>query len=66
MHKDQPYMYPVQKALKGFRKKFGFNDTNNVRHRCTCPVCGAKLVKLYFSDGKWQCSKCKKLEEKQC
>ena len=63
MRKDQPYATPIYDALTNLRKKYGFGTNNNVRHRCDCPVCGAKLVNLYFANGKWQCLKCKKVEK---
>ena len=59
MKTNQPYSAGPLRALKGIRKRFGFGTTDDVRHRCTCPVCGAKLVNLYHVGNKWRCSKCK-------
>ena len=63
MRKDKPYSAGPLRALRGLRKSFGFGATGDVRHRCTCPVCGTKLVNLYLVDGKWKCNKCKEKEK---
>ena len=56
---NKPYMSGVYGAMKGLRKRFGFGSDSNVRHRCTCYLCGSKLVNLYFVNGSWKCKKCK-------
>lgn len=62
MRQDRPYMSGITKALKGLRKNYGFGSNDEVRHRCTCPSCGTKLVNLYSVNGKWRCAKCKEKE----
>lgn len=62
MRIEKPYHEGPLRAVKALRKSYGFGTKRDVRHRCNCPVCGAKLVNLYLVDDTWKCSKCKEKE----
>lgn len=41
-----------------------FDSSPTVVHRATCPVCGRKLVNIYWHNNNWQCSKCKNFDRR--
>jgi hypothetical protein len=59
---EESLLFPaILQAVNGPYTKmsrFKGGSKSNVKHRQTCPVCGKKLVNLYFRGDEWKCFKC--------
>lgn len=57
-----PYTEVGTTALCRFISDLKRSKAATVKHRETCPCCGARLVNLYRRDNEWKCRRCWEVE----